>query len=96
MYEITKNLSVSFEAEDGTWELLDDEGDDFCGFVSLNANGTYSPHWEEEGPGDHIEHAVFADAVIDLVNFELFPKVERAPRMNWNKAAPPRPFTPRT
>jgi hypothetical protein len=34
MYEITKNLSVSFEAEDGTWELLDDEGDDFCGFVS--------------------------------------------------------------
>jgi hypothetical protein len=96
MYEITQHLSVSFEAEDGTWELLDDEGDDFCGFVSLNPNGTYSPHWEEEGPSDHIEHAVFADAVIDLIDFELFPKTERAPRMNWNKAAPPRPFTPRT
>jgi hypothetical protein len=70
-------------------------GDDFCGFVSLNPNGTYSPHWEEEEfPSDHIEHAVFADAVIDLIDFELFPKFGRAPRTNWNKAAPPRMLTP--
>jgi hypothetical protein len=95
MYEITEHLSVSFEAEDGTWELLDDEGDDCCGFVALNPNGTYSLHWAGEETGDHIEHAVFADAVIDLVDFELFPKFGRAPRTNWNKAAPPRPFTPR-
>jgi hypothetical protein len=80
MYEITQHLSVSFEAEDGTWELLDDEGDDCCGFVTLNHNGTYSPHWEGEEPSDHIEHAVFADAVINLVELELFPKTMRAPR----------------
>jgi hypothetical protein len=94
MYEITEHLSVSFEAEDGTWELLDDEGNDCCGFVTLNPNGTYSPHWEEEEPDSYIEHAVFADAVIDLIDLELFPKFEKAPRLNWNKAAPPRLLTP--
>jgi hypothetical protein len=90
-YSRTQNLSVSFE-DDGTWELLDDNGNDCVGFITRGRNDMYAPHWEEEEIGDCLEFPTLSGALTCLIGKALYeaPKTER---LNWNPP-PPRMLTP--